>query len=95
MGKARSRRSQGTDRPTPVQAIEAGHRRQSAAFGSRADRFSQLLARLLRDEHASTGLVTPSGLTEEEHAELARIAPEAHRDSEPSSQRRSRSYEIS
>src|SRR5690349_12088418 len=62
----------------PVQAIEANHRDLARRLGARADRYSQLLARALVDEQAGTELLTRSGLTPEEHAELSELAPEAH-----------------
>lgn len=65
-------------RPTPAAAIEEAHRRQAAALAGRQDRFSQLLSRALRDEQRGGVVVSTSGLSHEEHAELARLTPEAH-----------------
>jgi hypothetical protein len=76
--KDRPRRSASTDRPTPVEAIEAKHARLAEDLGGRADRFSQLLAKATSDEFSGQYLVTRSGLTAEEHAELAAAAAAAH-----------------
>src|SRR3990172_5654095 len=47
-------------------------------FGRRGDRFSQLLSRAVRDERQGSVLMTTSGLTRDEHEELAHITPAAH-----------------
>src|SRR4051812_29859121 len=75
-----SRKPRERVRPTPTAAIEAIHRRQSAGFSKRGDRYSQLLSRAIRDEPRGQGIVTTSGLTDAEHAELAQLAPKAHED---------------
>jgi hypothetical protein len=77
MGKSKPRT---TVRPTPTAAIEAIHARQSVAFGKRGDRYSKLLSQAIRDERAGQGIVTASGLTEAEHAELIQLIPKAHED---------------
>ena len=50
----------------------------SEALAQRGDRFSQLLARAVRDERHGTVLMTTSGLTRDEHEELAHLTPAAH-----------------
>jgi hypothetical protein len=52
----------------------------SDALARRGDRFSQLLSRAVRDERHGGVLITTSGLTHEEHEELARLTPAAHED---------------
>lgn len=52
----------------------------SDALARRTDRFSQLLSRAVRDERRGDVLMTTSGLTREEHEELARLTPAAHED---------------
>lgn len=47
-------------------------------LGARPDRFSQLLSRLLKDEPTGQYVVTRSGLTEDEWAEMRALAAEAH-----------------
>jgi hypothetical protein len=74
----RHQRPGGPRRPTPVHAIELKHESQAEALARRDDRFSQLLARLVHDEQQGQYLVTRSGLSEEEHLELASLAEEAH-----------------
>jgi hypothetical protein len=54
------------------------HEEQAAMFAKRQDRFSQLLSKLLRDERQGEHVVTSSGLTDAEHEELERLAPEAN-----------------
>lgn len=66
------------ERPTPVQAVELHHQAQADRWASRPDRFSQLLARAFNDEHSGQNLMTRSGLTTEERAELASLRDEAH-----------------
>jgi len=58
--------------------IEAAHDRMSEALARRGDRFSQLLARAVRDERYGAVLVTTSGLTRDEHEELAQLTPVAN-----------------
>jgi hypothetical protein len=65
-------------RPTPVEAIELSHLKQAARLRNRPDRFSQLLGKLVKDEHHGQQLITTSGLRPEEHAELRKLADEAH-----------------
>ncbi len=65
-------------RPTPVQAIELQHSAQAERFARRPDRYSQLLAKLIKDERAGQHLVTRSGLSSQEHAELDALRDEAH-----------------
>ena len=50
----------------------------SDALALRGDRFSQLLARAVRDERHGAVLMTTSGLTRDEHEELAHLTPAAH-----------------
>lgn len=71
-------RRQQRDRPAPIVGIEAAHDRVSDALSRRSDRFSQLLSRAVRDERRGDVLMTTSGLTRQEHEELARLTPEAH-----------------
>src|SRR5438270_8408529 len=66
------------DRPTPVQAIEWRHTKQAQILAARDDRFSRLLSRLLKDERRGQHLLTKSNLSEQDHAELESLAPEAH-----------------
>ena len=68
------------ERPAPIVGIEAAHDRVSDALARRGDRFSQLLSRAVRDERQGSVLMTTSGLTREEHRELARLTPAAHED---------------
>jgi hypothetical protein len=65
-------------RPAPIVGIEAAHDRMSDALARRGDRFSQLLARAVRDERHGAVLMTTSGLTSDEHEELAQLTPGAH-----------------
>jgi hypothetical protein len=67
-------------RPTPTAAIQAIHARHAAGFSKRGDRYSQLLSRAIRDEPRGQGIVTTSGLTDAEHAEMVQLAPKAHDD---------------
>ena len=73
---AKALRSHG--RPTPVQAIESQHADQAAWLARRSDRFSQLLAKSLRDERAGQHLITRSGLSDKERDELAALREPAH-----------------
>jgi hypothetical protein len=75
---ARSRRRAERGRPAPIVGIEAAHDRISDALARRGDRFSQLLSRAVRDERQGSVLMTTSGLTRDEHEELADITPAAH-----------------
>lgn len=68
------------ERPAPIVGIEAAHQRLADALARRDDRFSQLLSRAVRDERRGDVLMTTSGLTREEHEELARLTPAAHED---------------
>lgn len=68
------------ERPAPIVGIEAAHDRLSDALARRGDRFSQLLSRAVRDERRGEVLMATSGLTREEHEELARLTPAAHED---------------
>jgi hypothetical protein len=65
-------------RPMPVQAIEMKHTELAERLSARGDRFSQLLSKTFRDEYLGNELVTTSGLSEEERAELASLAESAH-----------------
>jgi len=65
-------------RPTPVQAIEDIHTALAGRLAARADRYSQLLAKSIKDEHAGQHLVTRNGLSEEEHAEMRELSADAH-----------------
>jgi hypothetical protein len=77
-GSARKRRRAERERPAPIVGIEAAHDRMSDALARRGDRFSQLLSRAVRDERQGSVLWTTSGLTREEHEELAHLTPAAH-----------------
>lgn len=68
----------GHGRPTPVQAIESQHADLAAWLARRSDRFSQLLAKSLRDERAGQHLITRSGLSDKERDELAALREPAH-----------------
>ena len=68
------------DRPAPIMGIEAAYDRVPDARSRRSDRFSQLLSRAVRDERHGDVLMTTSGLTRQEHEELARLTPAAHED---------------
>jgi hypothetical protein len=61
-----------------VAAIEARHADLARRLSARDDRFSQLVSKSFDDTHSGTELITRSGLTPEEHAELASLAPAAH-----------------
>ena len=74
----RKRRRAERERPAPIVGIEAAHDRMADALAQRSDRFSQLLARAVRDERHGTLLMTTSGLTTDEHEELANRTPAAH-----------------
>lgn len=67
------------ERPTPVEAIHLRHAQLAERLSSRADRFSQLLARSIEDEQAGQQLLSRSGLTTEEHHELLALRGSAHR----------------
>lgn len=86
----RERRSAERERPAPIVGIEAAHDRTSEALAQRGDRFSQLRSRAVRDERQGSVLMTASGLTREEHEELARLTPAAHEDFAPNWLTRSR-----
>lgn len=73
-------RREGRDRPAPIVGIEAAYDRVSDALSRRSDRFSQLLSRAVQDERHGDVLMTTSGLTRQEHEELARLALAAHED---------------
>jgi hypothetical protein len=66
------------ERPTPVQAIELKHTELAERLAARKDTFSQLLSKIFRDEYAGNELVTRTGLSETEHAELRSLAESAH-----------------
>lgn len=66
------------ERPTPVQAIESKHAELATWLERRPDRFSQVLAKSLRDERAGQHLITRSGLSSEERDELAALRESAH-----------------
>ena len=66
------------ERPTPVQAVALIHSKQAQMLAARPDRFSQLLARLLKDEPTGQYVVTRSGLSAAEWAEMRALAEEAH-----------------
>ncbi len=68
------------DRQSPVQAIESKHAELAAWLERRPDRFSQLLAKSIRDERAGQHLVTRSGLSADERDELAALREQAHVD---------------
>ncbi len=65
--------------PSPLAALEAKHDQLASGFSKRGDRFSQLLSRVIEDQLQGGYLVTKSALTPEEHAELMKLAPEAHK----------------
>jgi hypothetical protein len=77
-GSELKRRRAERERPAPIVGIEAAHDRMSDALARRDDRFSQLLARAVRDERHGAVLMTTSGLTSDEHEELAHLTPAAH-----------------
>jgi hypothetical protein len=54
------------------------HISQAERLARRSDRYSQLLAKAIKDEQSGQHLVTRSGLTAEEHEELAALREEAH-----------------
>jgi hypothetical protein len=66
------------ERPTPVQAIESKHADLAARLARRADRFSHVLAKSLRDERAGQHLITRSGLSAEKRHELEALREPAH-----------------
>lgn len=59
--------------------MENKHRQLAERFAKRGDRLSQLLSRVLQDEHAGQYLVTRSALSADDHKELERIRPDAHK----------------
>lgn len=59
--------------------MEDRHGQLAERFANRSDRFSQLLSRVLQDEHAGQYLVTRSALSADEHEELQRIRPDAQK----------------
>jgi len=77
-GSERKARGRKQERPAPIVGIEAAHDRMSEALARRGDRFSQLLSRAVRDERQGSVLMTTSGLTCDEHEELAQLTPGAH-----------------
>jgi hypothetical protein len=54
------------------------HVELAEAFAARGDRFSQLMSRLVRDEYVGDQLLSRSGLSDEEHAELKSLTEGAH-----------------
>jgi hypothetical protein len=68
------------EHPAPIVGIEAAHDRMSDSLSRRDDRFSQLLSRAARDERRGAVLMTTSGLTRDEHEELAHLTPAAHKE---------------
>ncbi len=54
------------------------HAQFTEAFAGRGDRFSQLMSKLIRDEHIGAELLSRSGLSDEEHAELMSLRDGAH-----------------
>ena len=48
------------------------------ALAARGDRFSQLMSKLVRDEYVGDQLLSRSGLSDEEHAELEVAERTAH-----------------
>lgn len=66
------------DHPTPVAAIEAKHAELAKRLSARDDRFSQLLSKVVRDEHSGSELISRSGLSAEEHTELESLREAAH-----------------
>lgn len=79
MTKRGRRRITQPHNPTPLAAIEAKHGQLASGFSKRGDRLSQLLSRIIQDQLEGGYLVTKSALTPEEHAELIKLAPEAHK----------------
>jgi hypothetical protein len=77
-GSELKRRRAERERPAPIVGIEAAHDRMSDALARRDDMFSQLLARAVRDGRHGAVLMTTSGLTSDEHEELAHLTPAAH-----------------
>jgi hypothetical protein len=71
------RRARADRRVTPVAALEAKHSEFARRLARRRDRFSQLLSRAFADEHSGQYLVTRSGLTPAEQAELSALEPAA------------------
>ncbi len=65
-------------RPTPVAAIEMKHAELAERLAARGDRFSELLARSIRDQHVGGELITSSGLSDTERAELESLTEAAH-----------------
>lgn len=59
--------------------MEDRHSQLAERFAKRGDRLSQLLSRVVHDEHAGQYLVTRSALSADEYKELERIRPEAHK----------------
>jgi hypothetical protein len=66
------------ERPTPVQAVALIHSKQAQMLVARPDRFSQLLGHLLKDEPTGQYVVTRSGLSADEWAEIRALAAQAH-----------------
>lgn len=71
--------SHGRPKPRTLAAMAAGHVALARRLAAREDRFSELVSRALADEWQGDQLVTRSGLTEAEHAEMVGIATEANR----------------
>jgi hypothetical protein len=65
-------------RPTPVAAIAAKHAELATRLAARADRFSQLLSRSIRNELSGGQLVPKSGLSARARAELDSLSASAH-----------------
>ncbi|MGN6869281.1 MAG: hypothetical protein ACTHMY_12845 [Solirubrobacteraceae bacterium] len=72
--KARTR----PERPTPVTAIEMRHAELASRLAARADRFSELLGKSIRDQRVGGELISRSGLSEAERAELESLWETAH-----------------
>jgi hypothetical protein len=60
--------------------MEWQHERMASRFAARADRFSQLLAGVFKDEHEGQHLMTRSGLSDEQREELRSLEEQAHED---------------
>lgn len=65
------------DRPTPLKALEDKHDQTRTWLSARNDPFSRRLAKLVSTRRDGDRLTLSSGLSQESHAELKRLAAEA------------------
>jgi len=79
LNRARSKAAFGQrgHRPPPLKAFEGKHDQMRTWLSARSDPFSRRLAKLVSTRRDGDRLVLTSGLSQESHAELTRLAAEA------------------